>query len=82
MPTLTIKISPDYHELLERKAVREGTTIEAFLVQHVERLVSEGRFEESSMARDPIYGTRPVHESRVGDLSTQHDAYLYGTPRK
>lgn len=82
MPTISIDISPEFLGLLERKAKREDTTIDDYLVQHVQRLVAEGRYEETAMARDPLYRLGPAHRSRAGDLGRLHDQYLYGIERE
>ena len=82
MAKLTIVIPDEHLEVLRRKALREGSSVDAFLLQHVDRLVLEGTDEEMTMARDPIYALAPAFRSGLADIARQHDHYLYGTPRK
>lgn len=82
MPFVNVELSQDQINYLERKARREDTTIEAYLSQFVHRLAMEGRDEESRLARDPMFRLAPAYGSGIADLSTQHDHYLYGSPKR
>ncbi len=82
MASVTVSVPDEEFQFLVRKAMRSNTSVEGFLLHHVERIVLEGKEEEARMARDPIYQLPPAYKSDLDDLADQHDHYLYGVPRK
>jgi len=64
-----------FKELLEKQrlSIREGLRLA------IDKMVKE---EVRVDPKDPFLSRKPVGKSGLGDLSTMHDAYLYGKRRR
>jgi len=65
---------------LEKKAKKESKSSAAVIREAVERYLEQER--EIDWDNDPIFKLAGIMDSGVGDLSVNHDHYLYGAPKK
>jgi len=75
---LTIELSTDQYELLQKQAKARGTSVTGM----IRRLIDEFRFRAPEEARKK-YQTDPIYQRRGSfdgpqDLAEDHDHYLYG----
>jgi predicted transcriptional regulator len=70
----------DLYRRLEKKAKIESKSSAAVIREAVERYLTEER--EIDWENDPIFKLAGIMESGAGDLSVNHDHYLYGAPKK
>jgi hypothetical protein len=74
---LTIELSVDQYELLQKQAKATGTSVTGF----IRRMIDEFRLRPPSEVRrnyqtDPLYKRRGSFEGPT-DLAENHDRYLY-----
>ncbi|HLF27582.1 MAG TPA: ribbon-helix-helix domain-containing protein [Anaerolineae bacterium] len=73
------------HEQLQARAEKQGLTlavqIREALADYIERVAAEAD-DGILHADDPIFKMIGMFDSGLGDLSINHDHYLYGAPRR
>ena len=74
---LTIELSVDQYEILQKKASENNTSVSAI----IRRLIEEVRLRppteiQKNYKKDPLYKRRGSFEGPA-DLSENHDRYLY-----
>lgn len=70
----------DLYQRLEKKARKESKSSAAVIREAVERYLEQER--EIDWENDSIFKLAGLFESADGDLSVNHDHYLYGAPKK
>jgi len=74
----------DIYERLQKRAAQHGLTlavqIRTALEDYLER--AEAQDEPILRADDPIFEMIGMFASKEGDLSVNHDYYLYGAPKR
>lgn len=70
----------DLYRRIEKMAKMEAKSSAAVIREAVERYLEEER--EIDWENDPIFKLAGLGSSELGDLSVNHDHYLYGAPKK
>lgn len=73
------------HEKLKQRAERHGLTLAMQIRSALEDYLDRVEAEENDgilHADDPIFQMIGMFNSGLGDLSVNHDHYLYGAPRR
>ena len=78
-----IYLPAELHDQVQRYAKQRGLSIAAVIRLSLEQsLAHRQRLSRRAYDADPLWEIVGIGKSREGDLSTQHDYYLYGTPRR
>ena len=76
--TINIEISEGKYEVLQRMAKKSHTSISGMIEKFLEGILSEERLSADDYKSDPLYKMEGSFNSGLGDLSINHDKYLYG----
>ncbi len=71
----------DLYDRLKKRAKKEGKSVAAIIREASEEYLKEDE-KEIDWENDPLFKLAGVFESEEGDLSINHDHYLYGAPKK
>jgi hypothetical protein len=71
-----IELPRDVYELLRQRGEKHGITPTQQIVEVLTGYL-KGEIDPVLQADDPILRTAPAMDSGLGDLSTDHDRYLY-----
>lgn len=70
----------DLYRRLEKKARKESKSSAAVIREAVERYLDQER--EIDWENDPLFKAAGFFSSKEGDLSINHDHYLYGAEKR
>jgi predicted DNA-binding protein len=70
----------EVYRRIEKKARKESKSSAAVIREAVERYLEEER--DIDWENDPIFKLAGIFASEEGDLSVNHDHYLYGAEKK
>lgn len=70
----------ELYRRIEKKAKKESKSSAAIIREAVERYLGEE--QEIDWENDPFFKAKGFFESADGDLSTNHDHYLYGAEKR
>ncbi len=76
--TVSIEISKEKYQVLQRMAKQSHTSIGEMLEKFLEGLSPEKHSPGEDYRNDPLYKMEGSFNSGLGDLSINHDKYLYG----
>lgn len=80
MRTLILELPDEKVEVLERTARWRCKSVNEVVTDLVSNLATDD--DGYDVTQDPIYNIKPSGTSGVGDLSTNHDHYLYGAKKR
>ena len=81
--SLTIELSAEEEAALRARASEQGVSAEAFVHRVLEREISGRRRHISEVIRDNTKDVpRELLDQLPRDGASQHDHYLYGSPKK
>ncbi len=72
----------DLYRRIERKAKEESISSAAIIREAVEEYLKKEKEKEIDWENDSLFKAVGFFESESGDLSINHDAYLYGKKKK
>ena len=72
----------DVYRRIEKKANKESKSSAAVVREAVERYLAKENKKEIDWDNDPFFKAAGFFASEEGDLSVNHDHYLYGAPKK
>ena len=76
--TINIEVSEGKYQALQRMAKQTHTSISGMIEKFLESLLPEERHSDNDYKNDPLYKMEGSFDSGLGDLSINHDKYLYG----
>ena len=72
----------ELHRKIEKKAKKESKSSSAIIREAVAQYLEKEKEKEIDWENDPIFKLAGIMKSGVGDLSVNHDYYLYGMKKK
>ncbi len=86
MSTLTLQMPDEQMKELERIARGRGLSVQSLLTELIGTLapiaVENGASGGYDVTQDALFKIGAAGESGLGNLATEHDHYLYGTPKQ
>lgn len=71
----------ELYKKVEKRAKKESKSMASVVRESVERYIKEEE-EEIDWENDPIFKLAGIMNSGLGDLSVNHDYYLYGMKKR
>ncbi len=71
----------ELYKRLKKRAKKEGKSVAALIREASEEYLKEEE-KEIDWENDPFFKAAGIFSSKDGDLSINHDHYLYGAPKK
>ncbi|MDI6727823.1 MAG: CopG family transcriptional regulator [Thermodesulfovibrionales bacterium] len=72
----------ELYKKVEKKAKKESRSSAAIIREAVAQYLEKEEEKEIDWENDPIFKLAGIMKSGVGDLSVNHDYYLYGMKKK
>lgn len=80
MSTITLELSPEHMQALERAARERGMSISAVIVELIDRIPRLA--QAGDIIHDSIFNIRAHDTGAPTDLSENADRYLYGARKR
>ena len=72
----------DLYNKVEKKAKKESMSSAAIIREAVAQYLEKEEDKEIDWENDPIFKLAGIMKSGIGDLSVNHDYYLYGMKKR
>jgi len=74
---LNIEVSDENYQALSKLAKQYHTSISGVFEKFMEGILPKGETEDTDYKNDPLYKMDGTFNSGLGDISVNHDKYLY-----